>query len=339
MRRWFLSYNSHDLQAARAFEAALKRKDSGATVFFAPQSLRPGAYWMPALAEEIAKATAFLLLIGRDGLGPWQVTEYYEAYGRRVKKSDFPVILVLVDGQPAPGLPFLRQLHWIVTADPASETSVAKVLDAASGGNASPTELWRNVSPYRGLSAMTESDADFFFGRDRETAEVIRALATAPDKLPILFGNSGVGKSSIAQAGVLAALMRQGWRDAPETTDNWPRVFNNSRSWCFLRLKPGTDPIRALVEPFLSTWQFDATDPARAKLQSNWASELLNGLVTLCDLLDATERRYSDELQNHQRSCYMWIRARSSTCGGQSGSASASRRFSHTVSATSAFAQ
>jgi putative ribosome biogenesis GTPase RsgA len=35
----------------------------------------------------------------------------------------------------------------------------------------------------------------------------------ASGKLPILLGNSGVGKSSLAQAGVLAALLRQGWSD------------------------------------------------------------------------------------------------------------------------------
>jgi hypothetical protein len=30
---------------------------------------------------------------------------------------------------------------------------------------APPGELWRHTAPYRGLNAMTESDADFFFGR------------------------------------------------------------------------------------------------------------------------------------------------------------------------------
>ena len=40
---------------------------------------------------------------------------------------------------------------------------------------------------------MTESDTDFFFGRGRETAAVIGALAATPDKLPVLLGNSGVG--------------------------------------------------------------------------------------------------------------------------------------------------
>ena len=94
-------------------------------------------------------------------------------------------------------------------------------MEAAAGGGAPPGELWRHTAPYRGLSAMTESDADYFFGRGGETAEVIDALAATPDKLPILLGNSGVGKSSLAQAGVLAALMRQAW---PETLEAAGRV-------------------------------------------------------------------------------------------------------------------
>ena len=67
---------------------------------------------------------------------------------------------------------------------------------------------------------------DFFFGRERETVEVIKALAGAPDKLPVLLGNSGVGKSSLAQAGVLAALERQAWPEAAVDTGPWPQVFH-----------------------------------------------------------------------------------------------------------------
>src|SRR5262249_28276005 len=75
---------SHD-QAAR----------SGPATPFTP-------YWMPALAEEIAQATGFVLLVGPNGLGPWQTSEYYEAYNRHVKERDFPIILILLEGQPAP---------------------------------------------------------------------------------------------------------------------------------------------------------------------------------------------------------------------------------------------
>jgi tetratricopeptide (TPR) repeat protein len=236
------------------------------------------------------------LLVGEKGVGPWQTMEYYEALDRRVKQPDFPVVLVLLNGQPAPGLPFLRQLHWVITPDPASEKSLAQVMDAAAGNGAPPGELWRHTAPYRGLAAMTEADSDYFFGRGRETVEVINALSATSDKLPILLGNSGVGKSSLAQAGAVAALMRQAWPETAEAPGAWPSAFNASRRWCFLKLKPGTEPVRALVEPFLWTWQFDAVDPKRAEIQSSWVSKLLDGKVTLRDLLDATQARYRDEL-------------------------------------------
>ena len=36
----------------------------------------------------------------------------------------------------------------------------------------------------RGLAAMTEADSDFFFGRGRETVEVIKALEGRPTSFP-----------------------------------------------------------------------------------------------------------------------------------------------------------
>jgi hypothetical protein len=83
--------------------------------------------------------------------------------------------------------------------------------DAAAGSGTRLGELWRYTSPYRGLAAMGEKDSDYFFGREQETVDVLSALAAAADRLPVLLGNSGVGKSSLAQAGALAALKRQAW--------------------------------------------------------------------------------------------------------------------------------
>src|SRR5262249_24586838 len=148
-----------------------------------------------------------------------------EALDKRIKFADFPVILVLLEGQTAPGLPFLRRLHWIVTSDPSSERDVARLFDAAAGIGTKLGELWRYTQPYRGLAAMEEKDSDYFFGREQETADVLSALAVAPDRLPILLGNSGVGKSSLAKAGVLAALKRQAWPEAAGRRGAWPEAF------------------------------------------------------------------------------------------------------------------
>jgi formylglycine-generating enzyme required for sulfatase activity len=294
MRRWFLSYHSPDQALAERLKAALERKDTSAHVFFAPSSLRAGGFWSKALADEIAQADAFILLVGERGVGDWQVLEYDEALDKRVKFSDFPVILVLLEGQTAPGLPFLRRLHWIITSDPSSEKDLARLFDAASGSKTRPGELWRYTSPYRGLAAMEEQDSDYFFGRERETIDVLSALAAAADRFPALLGNSGVGKSSLAQAGVLAALKRQAWPEGVDTAPEWPHAFRESRRWCFLTLKPGTEPIKALVESFLDTWQLGATDPERVKQQNGWIGLLRDGKAMLRDLLDATERRYKE---------------------------------------------
>src|SRR6266540_4782835 len=294
MRRWFLSYHSPDQALAQRLKAALERKDTGARVFFAPSSLRAGGFWSRVLAEEIAQADAFILLVGEKGAGDWQVLEYDEALDKRVKLPDFPVILVLLEGQTAPGLPFLRRLHWIITPDPSSEKDVARLLDAAAGTGMRLGELWRYTAPYRGLAAMEEKDSDYFFGRERKTVDVITALASAPDRFPMLLGNSGVGKSSLAQAGVLAALKRQAWPEGAGAPGAWPQAFQESRRWCFLTLKPGTEPLKALVESFLDTWQFGSTDPERVKQQNGWIELLRDGRAMLRDLLDATERRYKE---------------------------------------------
>jgi hypothetical protein len=107
----------------------------------------------------------------------------------------------------------------------------------------------------------------------------------------MLIGNSGVGKSSLAQAGVLAALKRQAWPDEARTPNAWPAAFHDSRQWCFLSLKPGTDPLKALVDSFFDTWQFAAIDPERVKQQNGWIELLRDGKATLPDLIEATERR------------------------------------------------
>jgi formylglycine-generating enzyme required for sulfatase activity len=307
MRRWFLSYHSPDQALAERLKAAIERKDTGSHVFFAPTNLRPGGRWAPALADAIAEANAFVLLVTEKGLGRWQEIEYDAAFDKHVNSPDFPIVLMLLEGQAAPRLAFLKHLHWIVTPDPTSEREVARLIEAvASSGDAKPGERWRYTSPYRGLSAMEEKDSDYFFGRERETAEILRALAAEPDCLTVLLGNSGVGKSSLAQAGVVAALRRQAW---PEDTGDraWPPPFKNSRGWCFLALRPGVEPTKALVETFLRTWQYDATDPEWEERQKGWLDRLLDGRASLGGLLDATERRYEQIGQPKPSAFFLYV--------------------------------
>jgi hypothetical protein len=69
---------------------------------------------------------------------------------------------------------------------------------------APPAELEAPASPYRGLRPYTEAEAAFFFGRESEGEIVAANLLGAP--LTLLYGPSGVGKSSILLAGVVSRL-------------------------------------------------------------------------------------------------------------------------------------
>lgn len=91
-----------------------------------------------------------------------------------------------------------------------------------------------SVSPYRGLAPFQDAEHDvrFFFGRDRER-ELIEANLMA-SRLTVLYGEAGVGKSSVLRAGVahhlrqiakasleargepgLAVVVFDDWRDDP----------------------------------------------------------------------------------------------------------------------------
>ena len=178
MSSWFLSYNSQDLAPVQALAARL-RGCATSTSFSPPVAAGRRVLATGARRGHRPRPDAFVLVVGDRGLGPWQLLEYYEALDRRVKAPGFPIILLLLDGQPAPGLPFLRQLHWIVAPDLTAEPVIGQLRDAVAGAASRPGERWRHTAPYRGLAAMTEADSDFFFGRADATLEVLRSLAAA----------------------------------------------------------------------------------------------------------------------------------------------------------------
>ena len=66
--------------------------------------------------------------------------------------------------------------------------------------------------PYKGLVPFAEADADFFFGRESDQHIITDNLMAA--RLTLLYGASGVGKSSVLYAGVRASLRDQSRRNA-----------------------------------------------------------------------------------------------------------------------------
>ena len=87
------------------------------------------------------------------------------------------------------------------------------------------------VSPYRGLSSFSEQDADLFFGRRSEVAELMQILRTDP--VVAVVGDSGSGKTSLLQAGLVHASRRDG--------------LAGSDRWRIVSLRPGYRPAQALL--------------------------------------------------------------------------------------------
>ena len=81
----------------------------------------------------------------------------------------------------------------------------------------SPTPSWEDLgglsgelpeSPYQGLLAFRQENADFFFGRDKFIAKLVEAVNSNP--LVAVVGASGSGKSSVVFAGLIPRLQAAG---------------------------------------------------------------------------------------------------------------------------------
>jgi tetratricopeptide (TPR) repeat protein len=64
-------------------------------------------------------------------------------------------------------------------------------------------------NPWLGLASFTEETREYFYGREEETAELARRVQRK--LLTILFGQSGLGKTSILRAGLVPRLRGQGY--------------------------------------------------------------------------------------------------------------------------------
>jgi HEAT repeat protein len=98
-----------------------------------------------------------------------------------------------------------------------------------------PAEFKLNINPYRieqglitesrkdraflGMASFTEADASRFRGRGADTQELLGYVTTYP--ITLLVGESGVGKTSLIQAGLFPKLNGWGWKYA------WTRPFDD----------------------------------------------------------------------------------------------------------------
>ena len=86
-------------------------------------------------------------------------------------------------------------------------------------------------NPYRGLRPFESEHATMFFGRQRETAELLARLRGQP--LLLVAGRSGAGKSSLVRAGLAPAI--------------GAGALGERSVWDVVTMTPGTRPIEELT--------------------------------------------------------------------------------------------
>ena len=99
---------------------------------------------------------------------------------------------------------------------PRLENAVADALEAAAALKAvqqpkaaEPQRAVDEQHPWLGLDSFSEETRAYFFGREQEVAELSRRVQRK--LLTVLFGQSGLGKTSILRAGIVPRLRPMGF--------------------------------------------------------------------------------------------------------------------------------
>jgi DNA-binding SARP family transcriptional activator len=109
---------------------------------------------------------------------------------------------------------------------------VEEFIEASGDGDAAGTSISHN--PYKGLRAFNEADRTDFFGREDLVRSLIPRLEGPGLGCVALVGASGIGKSSILNAGLIPAL-REG-------------VIPGSERWHIVKMHPGNHPYGELAD-------------------------------------------------------------------------------------------
>jgi len=116
------------------------------------------------------------------------------------------------------------------SARPASADALLDALEALEGSRG--TAPVPEGNPYRGLRAFDAAHRSLFFGRRQDLRDLLDRLRG--ESFLVLTGDSGVGKSSLALAGVVPSLLEGELEDG--------------RRYTLVRLVPGRRPLASLAQ-------------------------------------------------------------------------------------------
>jgi len=240
----FLSYSRNDLEAAASLRIQLERH--GLSVFKDDKSIREGDLWLYRLQEAVDACTGFVVLVGRDGVRRWigaetqtALTRYFGPHDDTERLPIFPILLGDAGPESLPA--FLRLFQ--ATQWNGSDKLPQQLLDQIRARTivAGEAAIFEGC-PFVGLDAFKIDQAQLFFGRQKETLDALACFDTRPGSPTVRWleinGNSGSGKSSLMNAGLLP-LVDQGWLWPRTGFEHWQRIGP---------LMPGQHPLGMLAE-------------------------------------------------------------------------------------------
>ena len=242
----FLSHSSTDKPAVE--ELARRLAKEGIQAWLDKWHLIPGNPWQPDIEKALVESGTCAVFMGPSGVGPWQNEEMRAAIDQRVRDSGrhFRVIPVLLPGakrDERSSLPtFLAATTWVEFRDSLDDQDAYHRLVCGIRGLEPGTgpgqAIYEGKCPYRGLRVFDVDDAFFFFGREALVQWLLNEVRPATEGQPInrflaIVGASGSGKSSVARAGLVAALMH----DTIPGSARWPVAI----------CRPGPDPLESLA--------------------------------------------------------------------------------------------
>lgn len=186
--------------------------------------------------EVLRHCRAFLVCVGPRGItSEWQRRELRLALDVATIDGDLRLIPVLLPDADLSAIPeLLREYVW---ADFRTGLDNLVAFDSLVRLIRTPVRPEPNLivddsSPYVGMSAFTERDSRFYFGRETNVQDVIIQLSHS--FLILLVGPSGSGKTSFLQAG-LTPLLRI----------NAPALDGPAD---VITMRPGANPVATLRE-------------------------------------------------------------------------------------------
>lgn len=143
----------------------------------------------------------------------------------------------LQDLAPAVPGPLAAFVASMLAKDPAERPTMVRCREMLG----LPWESEREECPIPGLAPFTETQAELFFGRSAEIValfDLLEASRAGERRWVQIEGPSGVGKSSLVQAGLLPRLKEQA----------------GTSRWRVLRLRPSYDSLRSLAESIVTAF-------------------------------------------------------------------------------------